>query len=109
MRSAIQLIAKYRGKKAMVRVFHHARNQRRPGDKPPYERATGIEVPVIIHDAKTAYGREMVLVQSPGGTGSAWIGIGCVRLVKEWPNGSIESDDKSGPGAGGDQLPTPTL
>ena len=75
------LYEKYVGKKAMITVLDRVANQSRNDNG-----MVGIEVPADIHDARTYYGHEQVLVSGIGGCGSGWINADNVRVVDEWPN-----------------------
>ncbi len=102
VRSVMFLYEKYVGKKAMVTVLDRVANQNRNDNG-----LVGIEFPGDIHDARTYYGVEQVLVTAVGGCGSGWVSADNARVVDEWPNetnpvdAEFESDEPPGVDPGG--------
>lgn len=94
MRSAVTLYREFVGKKALLTVSDRPDNKTHGTPGSP-----GLQVPVMIRDARSLFKREDLLVVAvPPGVGSGWVSASRVRVVEEWPNES-EIPGSTAPGA----------
>lgn len=90
MSSVVQLYHKYIGKKALLTVCSRPETSRmKDGHQQTIKTALGIEIPVIILNARESWGREHVLVRPIRGIGTVWAEVTRIRTVDDWP---IEED-----------------
>jgi len=95
MGNVAQLFHKFVGRKALLTVCHAQEITRTVnGEDTIIQPKIGIQVPVVIVDARECYGREHVLIRPFRGVGSAWVeAADRITIVNNWPDADFESKD----------------